>query len=102
MQRRCVAFTNEHLECWSASTTKGNVRKKISPLSDYVRDFVAASTCKQSHFINRYIFRYRAVLLRQRFEQNRNEVDPGKVQDLLEKGEQELFENQHPQPRACT
>ncbi|GFG35170.1 hypothetical protein Cfor_12746 [Coptotermes formosanus] len=44
-------------------------------------------------------FRYEAVLLRQRFEENRNVKDMRIAKQLLETGEQELFEKQHYQPK---
>lgn len=46
-------------------------------------------------------FRYEAVLLRQRFEENRNVKDMRIAKQLLEDGEQELFEKQHYQPKKC-
>ena len=46
-------------------------------------------------------FRYEAVLLRQRFEEKRNVKDMRIAKQLLEKGEQELFEKQHYQPKKC-
>lgn len=47
------------------------------------------------------MYRYQAVLMRARFDLNRNERDFRKAQDLLSGGEQELFEKQHTQPRKC-
>ncbi|XP_037958680.1 NADH dehydrogenase [ubiquinone] 1 beta subcomplex subunit 9 [Teleopsis dalmanni] len=52
----------------------------------------------ESWYDERYIFRYRAVLLRQRFEENRC-VDMATAVSLLKQGEQEVFETQHYQPR---
>jgi hypothetical protein len=46
-------------------------------------------------------FRYEAVLLRQRFEENRNVRDMRVAKQLLEEGEQELFKKQHYQPKKC-
>lgn len=46
----------------------------------------------------REVYRYRAVLLRQRFEENRNVTDMAKAAKLLAAGEQELFNTQHYQP----
>lgn len=46
-------------------------------------------------------FRYEAVLLRQRFEENRNVKDMRVAKQLLEDGEQELFKKQHYQPKKC-
>jgi NADH dehydrogenase (ubiquinone) 1 beta subcomplex subunit 9 len=41
------------------------------------------------------------VLLRQRFEENRDIKDMRTAKQLLEKGELELFEKQHYQPKKC-
>jgi hypothetical protein len=41
------------------------------------------------------------VLLRQRFEENRNVKDMRVAKQLLEDGEQELFKKQHYQPKKC-
>lgn len=41
------------------------------------------------------------MLLRQRFEENRNIKDMRAAKQLLEDGEQELFEKQHYQPKKC-
>ncbi|XP_055372159.1 NADH dehydrogenase [ubiquinone] 1 beta subcomplex subunit 9 [Condylostylus longicornis] len=53
----------------------------------------------EAWYDRRYIFRYRAVLLRQRFEENRNVTDIRAASQLLADGEKELFETQHWQPR---
>lgn len=45
------------------------------------------------------IYRYRAVLLRQRFEKNRCVTDMAEASRLLAAGEQELFETKHFQPK---
>ncbi|PSN47288.1 NADH dehydrogenase [ubiquinone] 1 beta subcomplex subunit 9 [Blattella germanica] len=45
------------------------------------------------------VFRYEAVLLRQRFEENRDVKDMRKAKELLHIGEEELFKNQHYQPK---
>ncbi|KAK7115118.1 NADH dehydrogenase [ubiquinone] 1 beta subcomplex subunit 9-like [Littorina saxatilis] len=47
---------------------------------------------------HRHVYRYHAVLLRDRFEQNKNEVDMRVAKKLLMDGEKELFMKQHPQP----
>jgi len=41
------------------------------------------------------------VLLRQRFEENRDVKDMRVAKQLLEDGEQELFKKQHYQPKKC-
>ncbi|KAJ8970892.1 hypothetical protein NQ314_000979 [Rhamnusium bicolor] len=49
----------------------------------------------------RDVLRYHAVLMRQRFDQNRDIKDMRIAKDLLIKGEEELFENQHWNPKKC-
>ena len=49
----------------------------------------------------RVAFRFHAVLLRQRFEENRNLTDNLKVQTLVANAEEELFMNQHTHPLKC-
>jgi NADH dehydrogenase (ubiquinone) 1 beta subcomplex subunit 9 len=41
------------------------------------------------------------VLLRARFDENKDEVDMRKAKKLLIDGEKELFMKQHPQPFKC-
>lgn len=41
------------------------------------------------------------MLLRQRFEENRDIKDMRVAKQLLEDGEQELFKKQHYQPKKC-
>ncbi|XP_060830777.1 NADH dehydrogenase [ubiquinone] 1 beta subcomplex subunit 9 [Bombus pascuorum] len=48
--------------------------------------------------IERHEFRYNAVLLRQRFEKNRHIPDARIAKQLLLEGEEELFNNTHPDP----
>lgn len=61
---------------------------------------------KKSYFVfifhRRPIFRYQAVLMRERFDLNRNVNDPDKARELLDAGELELFQKQHYQPKKCT
>ncbi|XP_073823512.1 NADH dehydrogenase (ubiquinone) B22 subunit [Musca autumnalis] len=52
----------------------------------------------EAWYDRREIYRYRAVQLRQRFEENRNVTDMAKAAKLLAAGEQELFNTQHYQP----
>ncbi|XP_075149628.1 NADH dehydrogenase (ubiquinone) B22 subunit [Haematobia irritans] len=52
----------------------------------------------EAWYDRREIYRYRAVQLRQRFEENRNVSDMAKAAKLLAAGEQELFNTQHYQP----
>lgn len=49
----------------------------------------------------RHTFRYNAVLLRQRFEENRNILDMRQAKELVALGHEELFLNQHYQPMKC-
>ncbi|CRK88069.1 CLUMA_CG001854, isoform A [Clunio marinus] len=44
-------------------------------------------------------YRYEAVLMRDRFDKNRNVKDHREIEALCNAAEQELFETQHPQPR---
>jgi NADH dehydrogenase (ubiquinone) 1 beta subcomplex subunit 9 len=53
----------------------------------------------ESWYDRRDAFRYEAVLLRQRFEENRDIKDMRVAKQLLEDGEQELFKKQHYQPK---
>ena len=46
-------------------------------------------------------WRYEAVLLRQRFEANRNIKDLRVAKVLLEQGEEELWKGRHPKPVVC-
>ncbi|XP_055332450.1 NADH dehydrogenase [ubiquinone] 1 beta subcomplex subunit 9-like [Paramacrobiotus metropolitanus] len=52
----------------------------------------------ESFIVERTGYRYRAVLLRQRFDQRKDEKDMRKAQKWVEDGEEELFRNQHPIP----
>nr|CAH7718962.1 unnamed protein product [Callosobruchus chinensis] len=47
----------------------------------------------------REVFRYHAVLMRHRFDQNKDITDMRVAKELIEKGEKELFEKQHWHPR---
>ncbi|KAI9562359.1 hypothetical protein GHT06_013324 [Daphnia sinensis] len=47
---------------------------------------------------NRVAFRYNAVLLRQKFDENRSLTDALKVQTLIANAEEELFQKQHTHP----
>lgn len=49
----------------------------------------------------REVYRYQAVLMRQRFDQNKDVKDMRIAKDLLLKGEEELFQKQHWLPRKC-
>lgn len=46
-------------------------------------------------------YRFAAVLLRDRFDQNKDIVDMRQAKKLLGEGEEELFLKQHPQPLVC-
>ncbi|KAL5282046.1 NDUFB9 family protein [Megaselia abdita] len=47
----------------------------------------------------RHIYRYRAVILRKRFDDNKTVSDMRTASELLAAGEKELFETQHFQPK---
>lgn len=49
----------------------------------------------------REVFRYQAVLMRQRFEENRDIKDMRIARQLLENGEEEVFQKRHYQPKKC-
>ncbi|GAB6026737.1 hypothetical protein CHUAL_013243 [Chamberlinius hualienensis] len=53
----------------------------------------------ESYHSYRLNLRYHAVLLRARFEAHRDEKDMRKAKQLLYDGEEELFQNMHPQPK---
>ncbi|RZF39826.1 hypothetical protein LSTR_LSTR000474 [Laodelphax striatellus] len=59
-----------------------------------------ALRCLESHTPDRPLMRYKAVLLRDRFERNRCEKDAVKATKYLLDGEKELFENAHHQPKV--
>ncbi|XP_076315351.1 NADH dehydrogenase [ubiquinone] 1 beta subcomplex subunit 9-like [Tachypleus tridentatus] len=52
----------------------------------------------ESYIHERPHFRFNAVLLRQRFEENRNITDMRIAKQLIEQGEDELFHKSHYQP----
>ncbi|XP_049880227.1 NADH dehydrogenase [ubiquinone] 1 beta subcomplex subunit 9 [Pectinophora gossypiella] len=53
----------------------------------------------EAYYDRRNVYRYQAVLARQRFEDMLNEKDLRKATKLLKAGEEELFLTQHPIPR---
>ncbi|CAH1113592.1 unnamed protein product [Psylliodes chrysocephalus] len=53
----------------------------------------------ENWYDRREVYRYHAVLMRQRFDQNRNIKDTRSAKELVAKGESELFENSHWHPR---
>merc|ERR1712038_131593 len=52
----------------------------------------------QNYYWYRHLTRYHCVLMRDRFDQNKNIVDMVQAKQLLEKGEAELEAKRHPQP----
>lgn len=46
-------------------------------------------------------FRFNAVLMRDRFDRNKDIKDMRVARTLVEEGEAELFAKQHPQPFLC-
>jgi len=52
----------------------------------------------QSYYYYRHQFRYHAVVLRARFDKNKDEKNMVKAKQLLAAGEEELFLKRHPQP----
>ncbi|KAJ8967983.1 hypothetical protein NQ317_017425 [Molorchus minor] len=55
----------------------------------------------EAFYDRRDVYRYYAVLMRQRFDKNRCINDMRVAKDLVVQGEKELFENQHWHPRQC-
>merc|ERR1712243_380731 len=53
----------------------------------------------ESWYDRRHMYRYQAVLMRDRFDKNKDIKDLRVAQELLEEGEKELFNYQHYQPR---
>ncbi|KAG8226456.1 hypothetical protein J437_LFUL003448 [Ladona fulva] len=53
----------------------------------------------ESWYDHRPAYRYRAVLLRERFDKNKNEKDMRVAKQLIMKGEEELKEMSHWQPK---
>lgn len=49
----------------------------------------------ESYHVKRHDYRYEAVLLRQRFEENRNIVDARVAKQKLLEGQEEVFRRQH-------
>lgn len=48
-----------------------------------------------------HVYRYQAVLCREKFEKIINEKDARKAAEMLKQGEEELFLTQHPIPKKC-
>lgn len=49
----------------------------------------------------REVYRYHAVLMRARFDENKNVQDLRVAKELIANGEEELFMKQHWHPRKC-
>ena len=60
--------------------------------------YKAAVKNERNWYPDRHEWRFRAILIRDRFEQNRNVLDLVKAQQLVAAGEQELLNWQHPNP----
>lgn len=58
-----------------------------------------ALRCLESWYDRREVYRYHAVLMRQRFEDQRCIQDMRIAKEMLMNGEEELFQNQHWHPR---
>jgi len=52
----------------------------------------------ESWNMHRHVYRFQAIHLRQRFEENRDILDMRKAKELVALGEEELFQHQHYQP----
>ncbi|XP_013138263.1 PREDICTED: NADH dehydrogenase [ubiquinone] 1 beta subcomplex subunit 9 [Papilio polytes] len=53
----------------------------------------------ESFYDRRHVYRYQAVLCREKFEKMINEKDARKAAEMLKQGEEELFLTQHPIPK---
>ncbi|XP_011553236.3 NADH dehydrogenase [ubiquinone] 1 beta subcomplex subunit 9 [Plutella xylostella] len=56
----------------------------------------------EMYYDRRHVYRYQAVLMRERFDQNAKIRDMRKATELLKAGEEELFLIQHPIPKKFT
>ncbi|XP_055892513.1 NADH dehydrogenase [ubiquinone] 1 beta subcomplex subunit 9-like [Biomphalaria glabrata] len=74
-------------------TTHSHARKVRSLYKQAIR-------LLQSYYesFDRYEFRYQAVVMRARFDENKNETDLRKAKKLLLDGQKELFLKSHAQP----
>ena len=88
-----MAFIKEPYNLQMNELAIGNVNS----LSSWVSTFVSYCNC---HF-NRLGYRFHAVVLRQRFEENRHLTDAVQIQTLIDNAEDELFKGQHYQPLKC-
>ncbi|XP_003707102.1 NADH dehydrogenase (ubiquinone) B22 subunit [Megachile rotundata] len=78
-----------------AQLPSGFVSHTRKVCSLYKRALRAIEDCYQA----RHDIRYHSVILRQRFEEHRNIKDVRVAKKLLLDGEEELFQNQHYQPK---
>ncbi|XP_028040495.1 NADH dehydrogenase [ubiquinone] 1 beta subcomplex subunit 9 [Bombyx mandarina] len=53
----------------------------------------------EAYYDRRHVYRYQAVLLRERFDKHAKETNMIKANELLKEGEEELFLKQHPIPK---
>ncbi|CAH1780491.1 unnamed protein product [Owenia fusiformis] len=61
----------------------------------------ALRECQNWHYFP-HLYRYHQVVMRARFDENKDVVDMVKAKQLLEEGEAELWERKHPQPFKFT
>lgn len=52
-------------------------------------------------YFYREAYRFQAVVLRDRFDQNSKLTDMRQAENLIKEGESELFKNIHYQPQQC-
>lgn len=71
------------------------LRRNSNP--NQLSHFLLVSNCVILNFIFRWMYRYHAVLLRDRFDKNAGVADMRQAKTLLEDGEQELWDKFHPQ-----
>ena len=72
--------------------------KFLTHRQQVLRLYKAAVKNERNWFPDRHEWRYKATLIRDRFEQNRNVLDLVKAQQILAEGQQELANWQHPNP----
>lgn len=73
---------------------------KPVPHRNYVQRLYrqALKTAFDHHAYERDIYRQHCLHIRARFEANRNETNPVRIQALVRQTEEELLENKHPRP----
>jgi len=76
----------------------GNPKAIITHAQRVCRLYKKSLRTLEWHSRDRAVFRYAAVLMRDRFDKTRQEKDMRKLAAMVEQGEEECFKNQHFQP----